>query len=68
MFATLKKRQRSSLDDLRAFPETARREVGYQLDRVQRGLDPEDWKPMSSVGSGVREVRIHEQSGAFRVI
>jgi phage-related protein len=58
----------SSLDDLRAFPETARREAGHQLDRVQRGLDPEDWKPMPSVGSGVREVRIRDQTGAFRVI
>jgi len=58
----------SSLDDVRAFPETARREAGYQLDRVQRGLDPEDWKPMPSVGSGVREVRVRDQSGAFRVI
>lgn len=58
----------SSLDDLRAFPETARREVGHQLDRVQRGLDPDDWKPMASVGSGVREVRVRDQSGAFRAI
>lgn len=58
----------SSLDDLRVFPEPARREAGYQLDRVQRGLAPEDWKPMQSVGSGVREVRIRDQSGAFRVI
>lgn len=57
----------SSLDDLRAFPEAARREAGYQLDRVQRGLDPDDWKPMPSVGSGVREVRIRDQAGAFRV-
>jgi len=58
----------SSLDDLRAFPETARREAGHQLYLVQSGLDPEDWKPMPSVGSGVREVRIRDQSGAFRVI
>ena len=58
----------SSLDDVRAFPETARREVGHQLDRVQRGLDPGDWKPMQSAGSGVREVRIRDQAGAFRVI
>jgi phage-related protein len=58
----------SSLDDLRAFPETARREAGHQLDRVQRGLDPEDWKAMPSVGIGVREVRIRDQVGAFRVI
>lgn len=60
--------QGSSLDDLRAFPDTARREAGYQLDRVQRGLEPDDWKPMPSVGSGVREVRIRDQAGAFRVI
>jgi phage-related protein len=58
----------SSLDDLRAFPETARREAGHQLDQVQRGLDPDDWKSMPSVGAGVREVRIRDQAGAFRVI
>ena len=58
----------SSLDDLRAFPESARREAGHQLDRVQRGLEPDDWKPMPSVGTGVREVRIRDQAGAFRVV
>jgi phage-related protein len=56
-----------SLDDLRAFPETARREAGYQLDRVQNGLDPADWKPMAIVGRGVREIRIRDDDGAFRV-
>jgi len=58
----------SSIDDLRAFPETARREAGYQLELVQRGLEPEDWRPMPSVGMGVREIRIRDQSGAFRII
>lgn len=58
----------SSLDDLRAFPLAARREAGYQLDKVQIGLEPDDWKPMSSVGSGVKEIRIREPAGAFRVI
>jgi phage-related protein len=58
----------SSLDELRAFPTEARREAGHQLDRVQRGLEPEDWKPMPSVGSGVREVRVRDKSGTFRVI
>jgi len=57
----------SALDDLRAFPQSARREAGHQLDRVQQGLDPDDWKPMSNVGSGVREIRIRDE-GAFRVI
>ena len=48
----------SSLDDLRAFPDDARRRAGYQLRRVQLGLMPDDWKPMTSVGSGVYEIRI----------
>lgn len=49
----------SSLDDIRAFPKVARREVGYQLRRVQAGLLPADWKPMAGVGPGVAEIRIH---------
>lgn len=40
----------NSLDDLRQFPLDARREAGYQIDRVQNGLEPSDWKPMNSVG------------------
>lgn len=58
----------SSLDDLRAFPETAKREAGYQLDRVQNGLEADDWKPMTTVGAGVSEIRIRDAAGAFRVI
>ena len=42
--------------------------LGIQIRRVQRGLDPTDWKPMKSVGKGVREIRVRERSGAFRVI
>lgn len=58
----------SSLDDIRAFADTARRESGHQLDRVQRGLEPDDWKPMPSAGPGVREVRVRDEAGAFRVV
>lgn len=57
-----------ALDDLRGFPDQARRKAGYQMDRVQRGLDPDDWKPMTSIGPGVREVRVRDEAGAFRVI
>jgi phage-related protein len=57
-----------SLERLRAFPEQARREAGYQLERVQRGFDPDDWKPMQSVGRGVREIRVRDGSGTYRVI
>lgn len=58
----------SALDDLRTFPVPARREAGYQLDQIQHGLEPDDWKPMSIVGQGVREIRIRDVAGAFRVI
>ncbi|WP_347986369.1 type II toxin-antitoxin system RelE/ParE family toxin [Methylomonas sp. AM2-LC] len=58
----------SSLDDLRAFPITARREAGHQLDQVQNGQEPDDWKPLNTVGQGVKEIRIRDASGAFRVI
>src|SRR6266511_6472956 len=56
----------SSRRDLRAFPALARRLVGFQLRRVQQGLDPDDWKPMQTVGPGVREIRIHI-AGAHRL-
>jgi phage-related protein len=58
----------SSLDDLRAFPRSAMREAGHQLDLVQNGEEPDDWKPMSTIGSGVKEIRIRDAAGAFRVI
>ncbi len=58
----------SALDDLRAFPLSARREAGHQLDLVQRGGEPDDWKPMPAIGRGVREIRIREADGAFRII
>jgi phage-related protein len=58
----------SSLDDLRAFPLSARREAGHQIDQVQNGGEPDDWKPMKTVGPGVREIRIRDEAGAFRVI
>ena len=49
----------ASLEDIRAFPEDARRAAGHQLGRVQQGLLPTDWKPMTSVGPGVIEIRVH---------
>ena len=58
----------TALADLRAFPDTARREAGHQLDRVQHGLDPTDRKPMPTIGPGVQEIRIRDSHGAFRVI
>ena len=51
----------TALEDVRAFPEAARRSAGHEIHLVQMGLEPSDWKPMSSVGPGVMELRIHSQ-------
>jgi phage-related protein len=58
----------TALSDLRAFPLVARRDAGHQLDQVQRGREPDDWKPMETVGAGAKEIRIRDATGAFRVI
>jgi phage-related protein len=57
-----------SLVRLRDFPEGARRAAGYQIERVQRGLEPDDCKPMTAVGHGVREIRVRDRAGAFRIM
>jgi len=56
----------SALNDLRAFPTAARERAGQELDRLQQGLEPNDFKPMPTVGAGVYELRIR-MGGAFRV-
>ena len=58
----------TSLDDLRAFPLAAKREAGHQIDQVQSGQEPDNWKPMTTIGPGVKEIRIRDTAGAFRVI
>jgi phage-related protein len=58
----------SALEDLRDFPPQAKRRAGYQIHRIQHGEDPDDWKSMGTIGAGVREIRIREEPGAFRVV
>ena len=57
-----------SLDCLREFPKNARQDAGRQLDLVQRGKQPDDFKPMPLVGRGVEEIRVSDEAGIFRVI
>jgi phage-related protein len=52
---------------LRNFPPPARQRAGYQLYLVQSGAEPSDWKPMATIGPGCREIRIRDDSGAYRV-
>lgn len=56
-----------SLQVLREFPADAMHDLGYQLELVQEGADPKDWKPMPSIGAGVSELRT-QAGGAFRLI
>ena len=58
----------NSLERLREFPEDARNDAGYQLEHVQRGEQPDDFKPMPSIGKGVEEIRVRDDSGIYRVI
>lgn len=58
----------SAYDDLLAFPKDARKEVGFQLGKVQAGLEPADWKPFEEVGAGARGIRIREATGVYRVM
>jgi phage-related protein len=58
----------SSRKDLRDFPMDARIDLGKQLWAVQNDKEPKDWKPMPSVGPGVRELRTKDATGAYRVI
>src|ERR1700722_15225706 len=58
----------SSKEDLRAFPEEARREVGYQLEHVQEGVDPTIGSPCPPWGQGYAKFAFgnrQELSAAF---
>jgi phage-related protein len=57
-----------SLKKLKDFPESARIDMGRELRRVQEGREPLDWKPLTDVGQGIREIRVRDKSGAFRII
>jgi phage-related protein len=57
----------SSHDDIREFPEEARQEAGFELYQIQQGHEPSDWKPVLTVGAGVKEVRVHGRN-EYRVM
>jgi phage-related protein len=56
-----------SLSCLREFPDDAKHDAGYQLEKVQRGEQPDDFKPMPSIGKGVEEIRMRDDTGTYRV-
>lgn len=58
----------NSLKSVRDFPKDVRQDAGRQIDRVQKGKHPDDFKPMPSIGKGVEEIRLWDDAGTFRVI
>ena len=48
-----------SLERLRQAPPDIRSDAGYQLELVQRGEMPDDFRPMPDVGPGAIEIRVH---------
>jgi len=57
-----------SKEDLKAFPDNVVDDMGHQLFLVQCGLEPDDWKPMTTIGTGVREIRVRDASGIYRTV
>ncbi len=57
----------TSRKEIKKFPEQAKKEAGYQLMRIQHGLELSDWKSMRNIGQGVREIRIHTKN-QYRII
>ena len=58
----------SSRDDLRDLSDEAKESAGHQLFKVQQGKEPDDWKPLPTVGVGVNEIRVWDKSGSYRVL
>jgi len=58
----------NSLENIRMFCAEARDDIGFQLDRIQRGLEPNNWKPMNSIGAGVNEIRTKTTDSIYRTI
>lgn len=58
----------SVIKEYRGFPEEIKDDGGYQLDRIQKGLDADDCEPMDSIGIGAYELRLDNSQNEYRVI
>lgn len=55
-------------EDMGAQRKVIQQRLGYQLERVQRGLKPHDYKPMPTVGTGAYEIRVKDEAGVARLM
>lgn len=57
-----------SLEQVRDFPEEARKEIGMTLYEAQAGGKAPSAKPFKGVGSGVFEIAVRFNKDAYRVV
>lgn len=57
-----------SLYKIRSFPSDVKADIGYQIDKVQNGFFPDDFKPLKTVGKGVYEIRTRSSDGIYRTL
>lgn len=58
----------SSLKNLKEFSQGAKTDAGFELDKVQQGLEPSDFKTIPRVGKGTMELRVWDEDGTYRVL
>lgn len=56
-----------SLEVVRDFPRAVRTDIGSELYLLQLGEMPLHSRPFASVGRGAWEIKVKDESGAFRV-
>ena len=58
----------AALADLKDFPKNAMQDVGFQLDKISKGQDPDDFKAIPRVGRGAMELSVWDEEGTFRIL
>jgi phage-related protein len=61
-------REGDSLDVISGFPVGVKQNLGHQLRLLQRGEEPTDYRPVTSIGSGVFELRDADERAWYRVL
>jgi phage-related protein len=57
-----------SKEVISSFPDSAKYNLGFDLRLLQQGQQPTDYRPMTSVGPGVFELRDQDERAWYRVI
>lgn len=56
-------------EEVREWPTDVREEIGGQLNKVEYGGEPDDFKPLPTIGIGVNEIRISDAgNNQYRLI